>query len=240
MKCPRLSRERPPKPLLLPRAQRPKSGTPRTSRHQPEPVHEEDLGTGEGIVEISGKGFGFVRDAKRGFAQHPHDIFVTPELVRKFNLRDGQWIKGEIRRGGRGSQLHKLLEINGDEPEKSRILPAFDELTVISPMERITLETVPERTTTRIIDLFTPIGKGQRGLIVAPPRTGKTTLLQHIADAVVKRHPDITLIILLVDERPEEVTDIKRTIPSAEIMASSNDMDVKSHTRIAQLAIERA
>ena len=165
---------------------------------------------------------------------------MTPELVRKFNLRDGQWVKGEIRRGGRGSQLHKLLEINGDEPEKSRILPAFDELTVISPMERITLETVPERTTTRIIDLFTPIGKGQRGLIVAPPRTGKTTLLQHIADAVVKRHPDITLIILLVDERPEEVTDIKRTIPSAEIMASSNDMDVKSHTRIAQLAIERA
>jgi len=192
------------------------------------------------MVEISGKGFGFIRDAKRGFSQHPADIFVTPELVRRYNLRDGQWIKGDIRRGGRGSQLHRLVEINGDDPEKNRVLPAFDELTVISPMERITLETTPERTTTRIIDLFTPIGKGQRGLIVAPPRTGKTTLLQHIADAVVKRHPDIKLIILLVDERPEEVTDIKRTVPSAEVMASSNDMDVKSHTRIAQLAIERA
>jgi transcription termination factor Rho len=161
-------------------------------------------------------------------------------LVRRFNLRDGQWVKGDIRRGGRGSQLHRITEINGDDPEKSRVLPAFDELTVISPMERITLETVPERSTTRIIDLFTPIGKGQRGIIVAPPRTGKTTLLQHIADAVVKLHPDITLIILLVDERPEEVTDVKRTVPTAELMASSNDMDVKSHTRIAQLAVERA
>jgi transcription termination factor Rho len=208
--------------------------------HQPEPVSEEVLGHAAGIVEISGKGFGFVRDPKRGFAQHPADVFVTPELVKKYNLRDGQWVLGEIRRGGRGSQLHQLLEINGDDPEKCRILPAFDELTVVSPMERITMETTPDRTTTRIIDLFTPIGKGQRGLIVAPPRTGKTTFLQHIADAVVKNHPDIKLIILLVDERPEEVTDIKRTVPSAEVMASSNDMDVKSHTRIAQLAIERA
>ncbi len=209
------------------------------SRHA-EPAPEEDLGTSEGIVEISGKGFGFIRDPKRGFAQHPADIFVTPEVVRRFNLRDGQWIKGEIRRGGRGSQLHRLVSVNGDDPEKCRTLPAFDELTVLSPMERITLETTPDRQTTRIIDLFTPIGKGQRGIIVAPPRTGKTTFLQHIADSLVKNHPDITLIILLVDERPEEVTDIKRTVPTAEVMASSNDSDVKSHTRIAQLAIERA
>jgi transcription termination factor Rho len=122
----------------------------------------------------------------------------------------------------------------------ARNFPACAELTVISPLERITLETVPERCTTRIIDLMAPIGKGQRGLIVAPPRTGKTTLLQHMADAVVKNHPELKLIILLVDERPEEVTDFKRTVPAAEIMASSNDMDVKSHTRIAQLAIERA
>ena len=224
----------------------PQQHEPRPQQHashaQPEPaaVPEEDLGIGEGIVEISGKGFGFIRDPKRGFAQHPNDIFVTPEFVRRYNLRDGQWVTGEIRRSGRGSQLHKIITLNGDDPEKCKMLPAFDELTVISPMERITLETVPDRTTTRIIDLFTPIGKGQRGLIVAPPRTGKTTLLQHIADAVVKKYPDITLIILLVDERPEEVTDIKRTIPTAEVMASSNDMDVKSHTRIAQLAIERA
>ena len=210
-----------------------------SAKNEPAPRPEE-LGHGAGIVEISGKGFGFIRDPKRGFVQHPSDIFVTPEMVRKFNLRDGQWLEGETRRGARGSQLHRLTQINGQDPEQARRLPSFDELTVLSPLERIRLETVPERYTTRIMDLMAPIGKGQRGLIVAPPRTGKTTLLQHIADAVVKNHPDIKLIILLVDERPEEVTEFKRSVPQAEIMASSNDMDVKSHTRIAQLAIERA
>jgi len=231
------------------REQQPREATPRPepeSRLEPQPQvfdtppREDEIGHGEGIVEISGKGFGFIRDPKRSFAQNPSDIFVTPETVRRYNLRDGQWIAGETRRGNRGSQLHRLVSINGVDPEVARNFPAFDELTVISPLERITLETVPERYTTRILDLMAPIGKGQRGLIVAPPRTGKTTLLQHMADAVVKNHPELKLIILLVDERPEEVTDFKRTVPAAEIMASSNDMDVKSHTRIAQLAIERA
>jgi transcription termination factor Rho len=136
--------------------------------------------------------------------------------------------------------LFKLLLINGEDPDKYRNLPVFEELTSINPLERIRLETVPDRYTTRVMDLMTPIGKGQRGLIVAPPRTGKTTLLQHIADAVVRNHPEMKLIILLVDERPEEVTEIRRTVPKADIMASSNDSDIKSHTRIAQLAIERA
>jgi transcription termination factor Rho len=204
------------------------------------PPREEELGEVEGIVEVSGKGFGFLRDPKRGFAQHPNDVFVTPELCRSHNLRDGQWVKGQTRRGNRGSQLYRLISLNDDDPAKAQHLPVFDELTVISPLERIQMETVPERYTTRVIDMLTPIGKGQRGLIVAPPRTGKTTLLQHIGDALVKNHKDIKLIILLVDERPEEVTEIKRTVPTAEIMASSNDSDIKSHTRIAQLAIERA
>jgi transcription termination factor Rho len=204
------------------------------------PPREDEIGDAEGIVEVSGKGFGFLRDPKRTFAQHPNDVFVTPELCRAFNLRDGQWVKGLTRRGNRGAQLFKITEINGDDPDKSLRLPAFDELTVVSPNKFIRLETVPERFTTRVIDLMCPIGKGQRGLIVAPPRTGKTTLLQHIGDAVVKNHPDIKLLILLVDERPEEVTEIRRTVPTAEIMASSNDSDIKSHTRIAQLAIERA
>ncbi len=204
------------------------------------PPRDEEIGDAEGIVEVSGKGFGFLRDPKRSFAQHPNDVFVTPELCRAYNLRDGQWVKGLTRRGNRGAQLFKITEINGDDPDKSLRLPAFDELTVVSPNKFIRLETVPERFTTRVIDLMCPIGKGQRGLIVAPPRTGKTTLLQHIGDAVVKNHPDIKLLILLVDERPEEVTEIKRTVPTAEIMASSNDSDIKSHTRIAQLAIERA
>jgi transcription termination factor Rho len=195
---------------------------------------------GEGIVEVSGKGFGFLREAKRNFVQTPADIFVTPEVCRKYNLRDGQWIKGEIRRSSRGPQLFRLTALNGEDPEKFRDLPNFEELTTINPKKRIRLETVPERYTTRVMDLMTPIGKGQRGLIVAPPRTGKTTLLQHIAEAVVKNHPEMKLIILLVDERPEEVTEIRRTVPQAEMMASSNDSDLKSHTRIAQLAMERA
>ena len=194
---------------------------------------------GEGIVEVSGKGFGFLREAKRSFVQTPADIFVTPEVCRKYNLRDGQWIKGEVRRSSRGPQLFRLTELNGKDPEQYRNLPNFEELTTINPKKRIKLETVPERYTTRVMDLMTPIGKGQRGLIVAPPRTGKTTLLQHIAEAVIQNHPEMKVIILLVDERPEEVTEMRRTVPQAEIMASSNDSDLKSHTRIAQLAMER-
>jgi len=194
----------------------------------------------EGIVEVSGKGFGFLREARRNFAQSNNDIFVTPEIVRKYALRDGMWIRGETRRGGRGPQLFRLTELEGEDPDSFQNLPVFEELTTINPNKRIRMETVPERYTTRVMDLMTPVGKGQRGLIVAPPRTGKTTLLQHIADAVVRNHTEMKLIILLVDERPEEVTEIRRTVPSAELMASSNDCDIKTHTRIAQLAIERA
>jgi transcription termination factor Rho len=224
--------------------EQPAQSVPTSTRlHEPPPVVEApryDPVFGEGLIEVSGKGFGFLRDPKRNYVQSPQDIFVTPEVVRKHALRDGLWIKGEVRRGSRGPQLFKLLLINGEDPDKYRNLPVFEELTSINPLERIRLETVPDRYTTRVMDLMTPIGKGQRGLIVAPPRTGKTTLLQHIADAVVRNHTEVKLIILLVDERPEEVTEIRRTVPKADIMASSNDSDIKSHTRIAQLAIERA
>ena len=207
------------------------------------PLEDEPAGEpvfAEGIVEVSGKGFGFLRNPKRNFTQSNNDIFVTPEIVRAFNLRDGVWIKGEIRKGSRGPQLFRCTEIEGEDPAKYANIPYFEELTTINPNSRINLETDPERYTTRIMDIMTPIGKGQRGLIVAPPRTGKTTLLQHIAEAVVRNHPEMKLIILLVDERPEEVTEIRRTVPQAELMASSNDSDIKSHTRIAILAIERA
>jgi len=194
----------------------------------------------EGVVEVSGKGFGFLRESKHDYTQTNNDVFVTPEVIRGYGLRDGIYIRGQTRRGNRGLQLYKLTEIEGKPPGEFARLPVFEELTTINPIEQIKLETEASRFTTRVIDLMAPIGKGQRGLIVAPPRTGKTTLLQHIAEAVVAKHPDIKLIILLVDERPEEVTEIRRTIPSAELMASSNDSDIKSHTRIAQLAIERA
>jgi transcription termination factor Rho len=215
----------------------PQESTPTAPQAEPELEEIVDV---EGYCEISGKGFGFLRDAKRFFQPHPSDVFVTPEAVKKHGLRDGQWLKAEARKSSRGLQIHRILTINDAEPEAAKAWPAFDDLTTISPLERMKLETVPDRFTTRIIDLVTPVGKGQRGLIVAPPRTGKTTLLHHIAQAVVKNHPEVKLMILLVDERPEEVTDFKRNIPEAELWASSNDMDVKSHTRIAQLCIERA
>ncbi len=208
--------------------------SPQSPQPPPPPVYAE------GIVEVSGKGFGFLREPKRNFTQSNNDVFVTPEVIRKHGLRDGMWIKGETRRGPRGPQLFKLTELERAEPTNIQSYPIFEELTTVSPDKRIKLETVSDLYTTRVIDLVAPIGRGQRGLIVAPPRTGKTTLLQHIAAAVVKNYPDIKLIILLVDERPEEVTEIRRTVPQAEIMASSNDSDVKTHTRISQLAIERA
>jgi len=193
-----------------------------------QPPREPEFG--EGIIEISGKGFGFLRDAKRNFIQTPQDIFVTPG--NRPALSAPRWDVGLRRNAPWQSrpQLTRLLKINDEEPTKYQDLTPFEELTTINPNERIKLETVPDRYTTRIMDLMTPLGKGQRGLIVAPPRTGKTTLLQHIADAVVKNHPEMKLIILLVDERPEEVTEIRRTVPTAELMASSNDSDIKSHT----------
>ncbi len=150
------------------------------------------------------------------------------------------WVKAEARMGNRGPQLTQLLDINGLKPDAYKSLPWFEELRAVNPNKRIILETTATQTTTRVIDLMAPIGRGQRGLIVAPPRTGKTTLLQHIAEAVITNQPKMKVIVLLVDERPEEVTELTRALPKAEIMASSNDMDVKAHCRIAQLAIERA
>lgn len=198
----------------------------------PEPV--------EGILELSPKGYGFLRQRDRGYNQAPNDAFVSPEWIRKFGLREGMNIKGECRRGHRGPQVTEIAEVNERAPDAMRDLPLFEELKAINPNKKILMETKADRLTTRVIDLITPVGRGQRGLIVAPPRAGKTTLLQHIAEAVTQSHPQLHLMILLVDERPEEVTEFKRLLPNAEIFASSNDMDVKSHTRIAQFAIERA
>lgn len=193
------------------------------------------------MVEISPKGFGFLRQEDRNYQQSPNDVFITPEVVRIHGLRDGVQVKCMSQQGNRGPQLTELLEVNGGPPEAYHNLPYFEELTAINPNKRYALETRPNRYTTRVIDMMTPIGRGQRGLIVAPPRTGKTTILQHIAEAILENYEDeVKLIILLVDERPEEVTDFKRSLPGAEVMASSNDSNVKDHTRISQLAIERA
>lgn len=194
----------------------------------------------EGILEISGKGFGFLREKSKEFRQTPDDIFVTPEIVRNFGLRDGLWVKAETQMGRRGPQLTKLLDINGRDPDEFKTMPWFEELKAINPDRRLQMETTQDRMTTRLIDMIAPIGRGQRGLIVAPPRSGKTTILQHLAEAVIQNHKDVKVMVLLVDERPEEVTELRRALPNAEIYASSNDMEVKMHCRIAQIAIERA
>ncbi len=194
----------------------------------------------EGVLELSGKGFGFLRERVRAYQQHPQDVFVTPEYVRRYGLRDGMMLAGRYRRGGRGPQMVLLETINGGPPERFKITPLFEELTAVNPEKRFVLETAPDRHTTRVIDLITPIGMGQRGLIVAPPRTGKTTLLMHIAEAILANHHDVHLLVLLVDERPEEVTEFKIHLPQAELWASSNDSDVKSHTRMATLCLDRA
>jgi transcription termination factor Rho len=195
----------------------------------------------EGIVEISTKGFGFLREKVRGFQQSPKDVFITPEMVRIYGLRDGLMVKCISKQGLRGPQLVELQKINGRDPEDYTNLPYFEELTAINPNKKLTLETNAARTTTRVIDLIAPIGRGQRGLIVAPPRTGKTTLLHHIAEGLLENYEEeLHLMVLLVDERPEEVTDFQRSFPNVEVFSSSNDSDGKEHTRISLLAIERA
>ncbi len=194
-----------------------------------------------GLLELTpGKGFGFLRPRERNYAPLPTDPFVTPEMVRNLGLRDGLWIEAVMRRGGRGPQVIEIKTVNGRAADSYRLLPLFEELTAINPTKRYVLETDARRYTTRLIDFIAPIGRGQRGLIVAPPRAGKTTILQHIAEAVRHNYPDIKLIVLLVDERPEEVTEITRAIPGAEVMASNNDRDPREHIRIAALAMERA
>lgn len=194
----------------------------------------------EGILELTSKGYGFLRQRSHAFAQLAQDPFVDPDLIRKFGLREGMLVKGQACKAQRGQQMTEITEVNCRVPDAMRELPLFEDLKAVNPSKRIQLETDKNRLTTRVIDMFTPVGRGQRGLIVAPPRTGKTTLLQHIAEAVSSNHPGMHLMLLLVDERPEEVTEFKRILPNAEIFASSNDQDIKSHTRIAQFAIERA
>ena len=194
-----------------------------------------------GMLELAPKGFGFLRVPSKNFEQARDDVFVSPEMVRRHGLRPGVWIHGLAQEGSRGQQLVELSSINDLTPDQAKKLPSFDELKAVNPSKRISLETVPERFTTRVLDLMAPVGRGQRGLIVSPPRSGKTTLLLHIAEAVRELHDEtMHLMVLLVDERPEEVTEFRRTLPGAEIYASSNDEGARSHCRIAELCIERA
>src|SRR5579885_3016489 len=194
----------------------------------------------QGVLELNPKGFGFLRNPTRHYAPQPADPYVPEPLIRRHSLREGVLVAGhtEPPRKGGGPRLARIDHIEGQEPEKYT-RRNFDDLTPVDPHEQIVLETGPEPLTTRVMDLLTPIGKGQRGLIVAPPRTGKTILMQHVAQAVVKNHPEMHLIMLLIDERPEEVTEMRRTI-RGEVFASSSDRDSVSHARLAELVMERA
>ena len=195
----------------------------------------------DGMLELAPKGFGFLRIPRKNFEQARDDVFVTPETIRKYNLRLGQWIHGLYQDGPRGPQLVEITKVNDLTPEEASKLPHFDELKAINPNKRISFETTPERFTTRVVDIMAPVGRGQRGLIVSPPRSGKTTLLLHMAEAIREKYDEaIHLMVVLVDERPEEVTEFRRALPGAEIYASSNDEQARNHTRIAELAIERA
>jgi transcription termination factor Rho len=195
----------------------------------------------DGLLELAPKGFGFLRIPGKNFEQARDDVFVTPETIRKYNLRLGQWIHGVYQDGPRGPQLVEITQVNGMPPEEAAKLPHFDELKAINPTRRISFETTPERFTTRVVDIMAPVGRGQRGLIVSPPRSGKTTLLLHMAEAIREKYDEaIHLMVVLVDERPEEVTEFRRALPGAEIYASSNDEQPRNHTRIAEMAIERA
>src|SRR5437899_2323429 len=194
----------------------------------------------QGVLEMHTKGYGFLRNSARNFVPTPADPYVGGPLIQKHGLREGILLSGPIEpaRKGNGPRLARIDLIEGKPPEAlSR--RKFDDLTPIDPHEHIRLETGQEPLTTRVMDLLTPIGKGQRGLIVAPPRTGKTVLLQHIAQAVTTNHPEMHLVMLLIDERPEEVTDIRRTV-RGDVFYSSNDRDSTSHARMAELVIERA
>ncbi|NPB09695.1 MAG: transcription termination factor Rho [Thermodesulfobacteria bacterium] len=198
---------------------------------------------GEGVLEVLPEGFGFLRFPDYSYLPGPDDIYVSPSQIRRFNLRTGDTVQGLIRppkEGERYFALLKVEKINFEDPEKARHKILFDNLTPIYPNEWLRLETDPDNFSNRIIDLFVPIGKGQRGLIVAPPRTGKTMLLQNIANGIARNHPEVYLIILLIDERPEEVTDMERSVPAAEVISSTFDEPPQRHTQVAEMVVERA
>lgn len=187
------------------------------------------------------KGYAFLRLPSTNYDQAKDDAYISAELIRTHSLRQGQWIHGKYQESNRGPQLVEVTSVNDIDPDAAAKLPHFDELKAINPNKRIAFETTPDRYTTRVVDIVAPVGRGQRGLIVSPPRSGKTTLLLHMAEAIREKYDEqIHLMILLVDERPEEVTEFRRALPGAEIYASSNDEATRNHTRIAELAIERA
>ncbi len=196
----------------------------------------------EGVLECLPDGFGFLRAPEYNYLPGPDDIYVSPSQIRKFDLRTGDTISGQIRppkEGERYFALIKVEAVNFEPPEAARERIFFDNLTPLYPQDRIRLETTKENLAARVMDLMTPIGKGQRGLIVAAPRTGKTMLLQNIANSITANHPEVVLIVLLIDERPEEVTDMQRSV-HGEVISSTFDEAASRHVQVAEMVIEKA
>ncbi len=223
---------------------RPAYTTNRRSRYQPEEdnveVDESELTSYTGLLEMHPNGYGFLRSPENNYSRERTDPFVPGTMIEKFGLRPGLMITGKIQgaRRQQGPRVRVIDDVDGMPPEKYIDVPTFDSKTPINPDQWFQLETGPLPLTTRVMDLLTPLGKGQRSLIVAPPRSGKTIMLQHISHGISENYPEVKLIVLLVDERPEEVTDMRRNV-NGEVIASSLDEDVESHVRLSQLVVER-
>ncbi|MEW6075421.1 MAG: transcription termination factor Rho [Candidatus Omnitrophota bacterium] len=205
-------------------------------------AEKEGLMFGEGILEILPEGFGFLRSPNYNYLPCPDDIYVSPSQIRKFDLRTGDTVSGQIRPPKEGEKYFALLKVeavNFENPEEVKEKVLFDNLTPIYPHERFNLETAREETSMRIMSLLTPLGKGQRGLIVAQPYSGKTVLLQKIANAIMVNNPDVILIVLLIDERPEEVTDMQRHV-KGEVISSTFDEPPERHIQVAEIVLEKA
>ena len=196
----------------------------------------------KGVLEILPDGYGFLRDADNNYLAGAHDIYVSPSQIKRFGLRTGQIVWGQVRPPKDNERYFALLKIeaiNYQNPEEGRIVPLFDTLTPLYPDGKLTLERGPKSYSMRVMDLLSPVGKGQRGLITAQPKTGKTILLQDIANSIVSNHPDVTLIVLLIDERPEEVTDMRRMV-DAEVIASTFDEPPERHVQVADMVLNKA
>jgi transcription termination factor Rho len=205
-------------------------------------VESDAIIEGEGVLEMMPDGYGFLRSSDYSYLSSPDDIYVSPSQIKLFGLKTGDTVKGYIRPPKAGEKYFALLKVdtlNGRAPEDVRDRVSFDYLTPLFPFEKLNLFTTPGNFTTRIIDLFTPIGKGQRGMIVSQPKTGKTTILKEIANAIAKNHPEVYLIVLLIDERPEEVTDMERSV-NGEVIASTFDEPAEKHVKVSNIVLQKA
>jgi transcription termination factor Rho len=218
----------------------PNAERPPYSENEPDNGEPGVIEPGSGVLEMHPNGYGFLRSPKTNFLRERTDPFVPGTMIDKFRLREGVLINGMVQqsRKQQGPRLKEIIDVDGMKPEDYVNVKSFDDLTPINPESWLKLETGAQPLSTRVMDLLTPLGKGQRALIVAPPRTGKTFLLQHISQAISTNYPELTLIVLLIDERPEEVTDMRRSV-QGDVIASSLDRDVESHVRLSQLVVER-